>query len=460
MSNDPLQFLSDREDALLADLKEIVRIPSQSGTPECAADVRRAAEWCSARMKKAGLENVAILETGKHPILYGDWLHAAGAPTILIYAHYDVQPSAPDELWQTPAFEPEIRDGRLYGRGAADDKSGIVTTISAVEALIATSGPGVNVKFIFEGEEEIGSPSLESFLTAERERFACDLVVSADGGQWSADQPCVILGLRGMCVGEIHVTGPKGDLHSGMHGGAIMNPVEALGRLLATLRHPNGKIAVDGFYNDVIEPTAADREAIARVPFDEKAYPGNLGVPAVFGEPGYTTLERSWMRPTLEINGIWGGYSGPGPKTIIPSAAHAKFSCRLVADQDPDKIFALVAKHIERNAPPGVTVHVSKEETGAIPYSIPADHPANQIVSKVLTEVFGKAPYETRTGGSIPVVPIFQRILGALTVFTGSGTNDSNLHAPNEFVYVRNVVRGTRALALLLPRLASMPLVV
>ena len=456
MSNEALTHLASREDALLEDLKEIVRIPSQSGTPDNAADVRRAAEWCAARMKKAGLEHVEIIETSGHPVLYGDWLHAPGALTLLVYAHYDVQPATPLELWQSPPFEPEERDGRLFGRGAADDKSGIVTTIAAVEALIATGGPGANVKFIFEGEEEIGSPSLAPFLEKERERFACDLIVSADGGQWSADQPCVILGLRGMCVGEIHVLGPKGDLHSGLHGGAIMNPLEALGRILATIRQPDGKIAIEGFYADVIDPTPADREAIARVPFDEKGYPASLGVPEGAGEPGFTTLERSWIRPTFEVNGIWGGHTGPGPKTIIPSLAHAKFSCRLVANQDPDKIFALVTDHILRNAPKGVVVKVAREETGATPYSIAATHPANQVISQTLAEVFGKAPYETRTGGSIPVVPIFQRILGAETVMSGSGTNDSNLHAPNEFVYVRNIHRGARVLALAIPRLGRL----
>ena len=457
MPTDAIHYLAGREDVLLEELKEIVRIPSQSGTPDSYPDVRRAAEWCSARMKRAGLENVAILETGLHPILYGDWLHAPEAPTVLIYAHYDVQPATPLDLWESPPFEPEVRDGRLYGRGSADDKSGIVTTIAAVEALIATGGPGVNVKFIFEGEEEIGSPSFEASLEKERKRFACDLVLSADGGQWSADQPCVILGLRGMCVGEIHVQGPRGDQHSGLHGGALMNPLEALARILAAVRRPDGKIAIEGFYDEVVDPTPADRAAIARVPFDEKAFPGELGVPESAGEPGFTILERSWIRPTFEVNGIWGGHTGPGPKTIIPSAAHAKFSCRLVANQNPDRIFEQIVAHVGRNAPGGVVAKVTREEVGATPYSIAASHPANRIVSEVLAEVFGKAPYEIRTGGSIPVVPIFKRILGAPTVFTGSGTNDSNLHAPNEFVYVRNIHRGTRVLAKVLPRLARLP---
>jgi len=456
MSTDALQYLAAREESLVADLKELVRIPSQSGTPECADDVRRAAKWTRDRLVKAGLENVEILETAGYPIVYADWLHAAGAPTVLIYAHYDVQPATPLELWESPAFAPEIRDGRLFGRGTADDKSGVVTSIAAVEALLANGGAGVNVKFIFEGEEEIGSPSLEPFLQAEKARFACDTVVSADGGQWSADQPCVILGLRGLCEGEIHVTGPKSDLHSGLHGGAIMNPIEALGRITASIRHPDGKIAIEGFYDDVVHPTPADREAIALVPFDEAAYPGRMGVPESRGEPGFTTLERRWIRPTFELNGVWGGYTGPGPKTIIPSAAHAKFTCRLVANQDPKHIFSLVVKHVERNTPPGVVSRVVSENSIAFPYSIRADHPANRLVTSVLTEIYGKAPYQTRTGGSIPVVSVFQSILGAPTIFVGSGTNDSNLHAPNEFVYVRNIHRGAQCLALLLPKLAAL----
>jgi acetylornithine deacetylase/succinyl-diaminopimelate desuccinylase-like protein len=456
MSNDPIQFLAAREDSLIADLTEIVRIKSQSADPEFSDEVRRAAQWCCDRLTKAGLENVQLLETSGFPVVYADWLHAPAAPTILIYAHYDVQPATPLELWESPAFEPQIRDGRFYGRGSADDKSGVVTSIAAVEALLATGGAGVNVKFIFEGEEETGSPSLEPFLAKETGRFACDLVLSVDGGQWSADQPCVILGLRGLCEGEIHVTGPKGDLHSGLHGGAIMNPIEALGRIVASLRHADGLIAIEGFYDDVIDPTPADREEIARVPFDEAAYPGRMGVPASVGEPGFTTLERRWIRPTFELNGVWGGYSGPGPKTIIPSAAHAKFTCRLVASQDPAKILSLIEAHIAKHTPAGVVARVSSGTHGAQPYSISADHPANRLVSEALAEVYGKAPYETRTGGSIPVVSLFNRLLGAPTVFSGSGTNDSNLHAPNEFVYVRCLHRGARALALLLPRLAKL----
>jgi len=455
MSNDPLKFLAEREDALVADLVELVRIPSLSGTPERKPDVRRAADWCCDRLRKAGLENVELLETKGQPVVYADWLHAPGAPTALIYAHYDVQPSTPDDLWESPAFEPEVRDGRLFGRGTADDKSGIVTSISAVEALIATGGPGINVKFIFEGEEEIGSPSLEPVLEAEKARFACDLVVNVDGGQWSADQPSVTLGLRGLCEGEIHVKGPKGDLHSGAHGGAIVNPLEALARIIASFRHPDGKIAIGGFYDDVIDPTPADREAIARVPFDEAAYPGRMGVPVSVGEPGYTTLERRWIRPTFALNGIWGGHTGAGPKTIIRSMDHAKFTCRLVANQHPDKVYALVEKHIKAHTPQGVVVTMSRDNPGALPYSIAADHPANRAASEVLKEVYGVAPYETRTGGSIPVVPVFSRILGAEAVFMGSTTNDSNLHAPNEFVYVRSLHRGARCLALLLPRLAK-----
>lgn len=456
MSIEALKHLAAREESLISDLKELIRIPSQSGTPESAADVRRAAKWAHDRLVKAGLENVEILETAGFPIVYADWLHATDAPTILIYAHYDVQPATPLESWKSPAFEPEIRDGRLFGRGAADDKSGVVTSIAAVEALLANGGAGVNVKFLFEGEEEIGSPSFEPFLQAEKARFACDLVVSADGGQWSADQPCLLLGLRGMCVGEIHVKGPNSDLHSGGHGGAIMNPIEALGRILATLRHPDGRIAIEGFYDDVADPTPAEREAIARVPFDDEAYPARMGVPAAHGEPGFTILERRWVRLTFEVNGAWGGHTGPGPKTIIPSAAHAKFSCRLVANQDPDRIFGLVRKHIVENAPPGVEVRVEREPSKAFPYAMSAEHPANRLVAGVLGEIYGVAPYEARTGGSIPVVPIFGTILGVDTVFMGSGTNDSNLHAPNEFVYVRNVHRGAQALVLLLPRLATL----
>lgn len=454
MRPSPEALLRQGESLIVDELMELVRIPSQSGSPDRAADIRRAADWVAARLSRAGLENVEVLPTERHPVVYADWLRAPGAPTILIYAHYDVQPPEPLALWKSPAFEPEIRDGKLFGRGASDDKAGVVTSIAGVEAYLAGSEkPRVNVRFCIEGEEEIGSPNIGALLRRERARFACDLVISGDGSQWTAEQPQVLLSLRGGCALEVHVHGPGHDLHSGVYGGAVLNPIEALSRILASLRTAEGRVAVEGFYDGIPEPSARDRTEIARVPFDEAAYMADAELEALHGEPGYTTLERSWIRPSLEINGIWGGHSGPGPKTIIPAEAHAKLTCRLVPPQDPARIMALLERHILANAPRGVRVSVAPGGFEAKPYAIAAEHPANRLTAEVLTEVFGVAPYETRTGGSVPVLALFEEVLGAPTVTLGASTSDANIHAPNEFVYLSTLHQTSRCFALLLARL-------
>ncbi len=450
----PEEYLHRREDQLVEELKEFVRIPSQSGEPACAPHIQRAAEWVAGRLRRAGLENVAILPTGGHPAVCADWLHAPGAPTALIYGHYDVQPPDPIDRWTSPPYDPQIRDGRLFGRGASDDKGGVAAAIAGVEAaLAAEKRPRVNLRFCIEGEEEVGSPNFGPFLARERGRFGCDLVISADGGQWSADQPQVVLSLRGGCGAELHVTGPNRDLHSGMHGGAVLNPLEGLARLLASMRDPDGRIAVAGFYDDALPPSARDREQIALVPADEAAYQADLGVPALHGEPGFTLHERRWIRPTLEINGLWGGHTGPGPKTVIPSEAHAKIHCRLVARQDPDRIFDLLRRHVETHTPPGVRATLTRAGGRSLPYHLPADHPANRIATEILTTVYGVAPYETRVGGSIPVLPLFQEVLGAPAIMFGASTDDANIHSPDEFVHLRSLHRAARCFALALDRL-------
>jgi acetylornithine deacetylase/succinyl-diaminopimelate desuccinylase-like protein len=456
MPINPEEFLRQNETQLVEELQEFVRIPSQSGDPDRAPDVKRAAEWVAGRLRRAGLENVEILPTAGHPLVYADWLHAPDAPTVLVYGHYDVQPPEPLALWTTPPYRPEVRDGKLFGRGASDDKAGVMAAIAGAEAYLAhTERPGINLRFCIEGEEEIGSPNIRPLLVSERPRFACDLVISADGTQWSADQPQVVLSLRGGCALEVHVYGPVHDLHSGLYGGAILNPLEALARILASLRTPEGRIAVVGFYDDVVAPTAHDREQIARVPIDEAAYQAETGVPALHGEAGFTTLERSWIRPTVEINGMWGGHSGAGPKTIIPAEAHAKLTCRLVANQDPGQIVTLVERHIRQHAPSGVRVEVTTDRFSARPYFIAADHPAVRCAVEVLTVVYGTAPYEARIGGSIPVMSVFEEVLGAPTIFLGASTNEDNFHAPNEFVYLRSLHRAARCFSLLFARLES-----
>src|SRR5688572_355026 len=330
------RYLRDNGTRFQEELLDFLRIPSISALPENASEVRAAAEWLARRLTAAGVEGARVLETGGHPVVYGEWIGAPGKPTVLLYGHFDVQPVDPLDEWQTPPFEPTIRDGRVYARGATDDKGNLFLSILAVEALLATTGElPVNVKFLLEGQEEIGSPQLGAFLAANKALFACDVIVSADGGRLGEDPPALIIGTKGICALSIDVRGAKSDLHSGIYGGAVANPLHALAQILSTMRGADGKILVEGFYDDVAPLSEADRARIAAAPFDEAAYKELLGIEDVFGEPGYSTLERAWARPTLEINGMWGGFQGAGMKTVLPAAAHAKVSCRLVADQDP-----------------------------------------------------------------------------------------------------------------------------
>jgi len=448
-------YLIENEDRFLEELLELIRIPSVSALPEHSGDLHRAAEWVAARLQMAGVENVAVMPTGGHPAVYGDWLHAGSdKPTILLYGHMDVQPADPLDLWESPPFEPVIRDDRIYARGASDDKGGLITPILAVEALLHTEGQlPVNVKFCFEGEEEIGSPSMDRFLEKNKELFACDLVLTADGLLWDADRPMLLLGLKGLCALEIQVTGPNSDLHSGLHGGVMHNPIEALSKIVASLRAPDGKIAVEGFYDDVVDLSEAQRAELASVPRDDEQYRKELGIPEFFGEPGYTTQERNWIRPTLELNGIWGGFQGAGTKTVIPSEAHAKITCRLVAHQDPVKVREVIKAHIEAHTPPGVQVNVKLEKQVAYPYLMSSDHPGNVIAAEVLTDVFGKPPYHVFVGGSIAISTFFLNHLDAHMVNFGWSAGDENLHAPNEFFRLKNFRRGMLAYCQILNRL-------
>lgn len=452
-----MQYLSENFDRYLDELGDLVRIPSVSALPENAKDVLKAAEWVARRLQAAGVENTAVMPTGGHPVVYGDWLHGdADKPTILIYGHFDVQPADPLELWQTPAFEPSLREDRLYGRGASDDKGGLMTSIMAVEALLNTEGKlPLNVKFCYEGQEEIGSPELDPFLAKHHDLFACDLVLSADGLLWGPDQPMIVLGIKGLCSLELHVKGASSDLHSGLHGGVFHNPIEALSKIITSMRAPDGKILIDGFYDDVVELSDPTRAQIAKVPFDASAYMAELGVNGFFGEPGYSTRERNWIRPTLELNGIWGGFSGEGTKTVIPSEAHAKITCRLVADQDPDTIAERIIAHVENHAPPGVKAWGTKLSARAECHLMSAEHPGNVIASEILTELFdNREPYQVYVGGSVPITTYFRRYLGADTVNFGWSVQDENLHAPNEFFRLRNFKRGAIGYCRILKRLA------
>jgi acetylornithine deacetylase/succinyl-diaminopimelate desuccinylase-like protein len=451
-------YLRSQQARYLDELLDFLRIPSVSSLPEHAADVERAAAWVAARLQAAGIEHVQVLPTGGHPVVYGDWLHADDKPTILIYGHFDTQPVDPIELWDSPPFTPVVRDGRVYARGATDDKGNMLTPILAVEALLKAEGTlPVNLKFLFEGQEEIGSPQIPAFVAAQRDLLACDLVVSADGGQWSESEPVLLVGLRGGCAVQIDVQGAKTDLHSGEYGGAIQNPIHALVQILASLHAPDGRILVEGFYDDVADLSAEARASLAAVPFDEQQYLAKLGLSALHGEPGYTTYERTWTRPTLEINGVGGGFQGSGIKTVLPNAAHAKITCRLVPNQNPIAIAQHVVAHVRKHAPPGVTVHAEPMAFCAYPYMMPDDHPGNIAARDVLMELYGRAPYVVRTGGSVPIVMIFLHNLGVHTVTFGFGLPDEQIHAPNEFFRLASFERGQIGYVRLLHRLADLP---
>lgn len=451
------EYLEAHQARFVEELLDLVRIPSVSAANAHKADVVRAGEWVVNRLVAAGAENVKMMPTEGHPVVYGDWLHAgAGKPTVLIYGHFDVQPAEPFDLWDSPPFDPQVRDGKIFGRGASDDKGGMLIPILSAEALLKTTGKlPVNVKFFFEGQEEIGSPHLPPFITAHGDLLKADMIFSADGSQWSEDQPNLISGLKGLVAAEVTVTGASGDQHSGHQGGGIANPIHGLSHIIASMKDLKGRITVDGFYDDVIDLTAEDRAAIARVPFDEAAYIDELGVPAVFGEEGYTTRERLWARPTFELNGIWGGWQGGGIKTVLPAEARAKITCRLVANQTPDRIYDLLKAHIEGHVPPGLRVKVERLAGSADPFLVPSGHNSSTIAGEVLSEVYGKTPFLTRSGGSIPVMTMLLRELGVHATVFAFGLPDENLHAPNEFFRLSNFRIGQSAYCRLLERLGE-----
>jgi acetylornithine deacetylase/succinyl-diaminopimelate desuccinylase-like protein len=449
-------YLEPRREERLERLKAFLRIPSISALPQHAPDVRRAAEWLADEMRAAGIQNVEVSETSGHPMVYGDWLHAAGAPTVVVYGHYDVQPVDPLEEWHTEPFEPVVDGHRLIGRGAADDKGQIHAHVSAAAALLATRDSlPVNVKYVFEGEEESGSAHLDAWLTEHRDRLDADAAIISDTGFFEGNVPAITLSLRGMTYAQIDVRLAGGDLHSGSYGGAIGNPAFAIAEIIAALKGPDGRIRIPGFYDDVREPTQAEREAIAALPFDEETFRADTGVPGLVGESGYTTLERKSIRPTLDVNGIWGGFQGHGQKTIIPAEAHAKISMRLVADQEPEDVFAKLKAFVEEIAPPGVEVTVRLLGTGR-PSQTPLDHPHIGAASRALERVFGQSPLYINSGGSIPVAASFQRILGLPVVLLGFTQPNDLAHAPNEWFDLHNYEAAIRTMAATFDEIASL----
>ena len=445
-----LKHLEMQRERVLAELTEFASIPSISTDPAHAVDVAAAAKWVASKLASAGGGRIDVrtIPTAGNPVVYGEWLGAPGAITVLVYGHYDVQPPDPLEKWASPPFVPTLRDGRLYARGVSDDKGPMLIPIEVAESFLATTGRlPINVKFLFEGEEEIGSPSLDAFIRDHKELLAADFVISADGAMWRIDEPSLNVSSRGLAGLEITLTGPSKDLHSGRHGGSIANPLHAMASLIASLHDAGGRVAVGGFYDRVRELSPEERAAIAALPFDERTYLSQVGAAAAFGEPGYSTLERQWTRPTLEVNGMWGGYEGPGSKTVIPSEAHAKITCRLVPDQDPDEIVSLVSRHLESHVPPGTRLTIAPSDHGARASRIEAGHFGLEAADAALTAVYGRRPLRVRMGGTVPIGELFQRHMGLGTVFFSFSTADEDFHAPNEFFRVHRLHEGLEAWA-------------
>ena len=440
-------FLAAHADERMASYRELIRIPSISALPAHARDCRRAAEWIAADLERIGMDHVEVAETGGHPVVYADWLHADGAPTVIVYCHYDVQPVDPLDLWTSPPFEPVVEGNRILGRGVADDKGQLHLHLRATEALLATRGQlPVNLRFVFEGEEESSSVHLDEWLRSNRHRLAGDFALISDTGFFEGNVPAITIALRGMMYAQVDVTGTAVDLHSGGYGGAVENPANALARIIAGLKDKDGRILVPGFYDDVVELSAGERRLIGELPFDEAAYLARLGLPALHGEAGYSTLERRGTRPTLDVNGLWSGFQGEGSKTIIPAHAHAKISCRLVTDQDPDRIFAAFRDHVLAIAPAGGRVDVGMLGGGRASLT-PIDHPATQAAARALEATFGRAPVYIREGGSIPVCATFETALDLPVVLLGFSPPDDHAHAPNEWMDLANYETAIRTIA-------------
>lgn len=448
-----LDAIENHRQQTLDQLMEFLRIPSVSADPARAADVERCAEWLARRFADVGLA-ASVDPTGGHPAVVAEWRDAPGAPTILIYGHYDVQPAGPLEAWTADPFHPVVRDGNLIARGATDDKGQLFCHLAGTGAHLKAKGTlPLNLLFLIEGEEESGSTHLEAFVEANRARLDCDAVVVSDSSQFAAGVPAITYGLRGLAFFEITVSGPSRDLHSGSFGGAVRNPANALAQMIAGLHDQQGRVSIPGFYDEVRPLETWERDEFARLPFDEEAYGRDLGVDMLWGEAGFTVLERVWARPTLDVNGLWSGYTGAGAKTVIPSAATAKVSCRLVPDQDPARISDLVEAELRRRCPCGCAVDV-KMLHGARPVLLPVDTPAIQAARQALVQGFGAEPVFIREGGSIPVVETFGRVLGAPVALIGFGRPDDRAHGPDEKISLDDFWKGVRTSAWLWPILA------
>jgi acetylornithine deacetylase/succinyl-diaminopimelate desuccinylase-like protein len=453
LATDLTTFFDQNQSRARDELFDLLRIPSVSARSEHNADTARAAEWVANSLRAIGFK-VAVHGTKGHPIVVGEWREAPGAQTVLIYGHYDVQPVEPLELWSSPPFEPTVRDGKIYARGSVDDKGQLFLHVKALEAHIASRGKlPVNIIVLAEGEEEVGSEHLAEFIEAHEKELACDSVVISDSAMFAPGLPSILSSLRGLAYFQIDVRGPGSDLHSGSYGGAVMNPAMALARILSTMHDADGHIAIEGFYDDVRDWGDVARRQMKQLPFDEKGFRDETGSPALFGEKGYTTLERLWMRPTCEVNGLLSGYTGEGAKTVLPAVAMAKVSCRLVPDQRPEKIEQLMRAHVQKVCPPGIEATV-RPLHGGNPWRADLGGPLFDAARRALATAFDREPVITGEGGSIPVVGDFQRILNAPVLLVGFGLPGENAHAPNEWMSEENFYKGMRAMAALWEELA------
>jgi len=440
-------YVEANKQRFLDELFELLRFPSVSADPKYKGDVLKTADYIAEKLRSAGADQVAVCPTAGYPIVYGEKMIDPSKPTVLVYGHYDVQPPEPLELWHTPPFEPTVREGKVFARGACDDKGQMYMHIKAFELMQATEGLPCNIKFMIEGEEEVGSDNLGTFVKENKDKLAADVVLISDTAMISLEHPSLETGLRGLSYLEVEVTGPNRDLHSGVYGGAVANPATILAQMIASLHDEDNRVNIPGFYDDVATLSTTEREALNKAPFDEAAYKTDLGIDELWGEKGYTTIERTGIRPTLEVNGIWGGYIGEGAKTVLPSKAHAKISMRLVPNQRSEVITKLFQQHFESMAPPTVKVKVTPHHGGE-PAVTPTDSVAYKAAEQAIQEAFGKAPIPTRGGGSIPIVALFEEELGLKTVLMGFGLDSDNLHSPNEKYDIANYYKGIETIPL------------
>ena len=435
------EYQEQNKDRFLEELLELLRIPSISAKKEYAADMQKCAEAVKQRMLDAGADRAEIYPTDGYPVVFCEKIVDPSKPTVLVYGHYDVQPADPLELWHSGPFEPVIKDGKIYARGACDDKGQFYMHVKALETMIKTNTLTTNIKFIIEGEEEVGSPNLGKFVSNNKELLKADVILISDSSMISLDTPSMDIGVRGLSYIEVEVTGPNRDLHSGVYGGAVANPITILAKMIASCHDENNHVTIPGFYDDVVVASKEERKLMAEAPFDEAEYKKDLGVKELWGEKGYTTGERTGIRPTIEVNGIWGGYEGEGAKTVLPSKATAKISARLVPNQNSEKMTKILMDYFKKIAPPNVTVS-SFEHHGGEPYMTPIDSKGYKAAAKAIETTFGKKPIPVRGGGSIPICALFERELGIKIVFMGFGLDSDNLHSPNEKFDLANFYKG------------------